>query len=283
MNQNKLSLSHSNVAAQTFKFPLIPSLALYILFALFLFALSVSLFILVVVHNPLFFLFFLFLFSLIAAFLLWNSLSYRNNTTILHYLHSLPDSDLTVASHGHLVKITGHVSCGNASLESSYEKVGRCVYASTLLFECGELGLKPVDVKESCFGWRLVYSERLSTDFYITDNNSGIRAFVKAGPDSRVIPLIKESRLVTTAKNCKVLASHMRKWLRDRNLSSEARLLRLEEGYIKEGSLISVFGVLQRSNEVMVITPPQELISTGCLWKKLLLPVDVDGLILAIP
>lgn len=52
-----------------------------------------------------------------------------------------------------------HVSCGNVSLESSYEKVGRCVYTSTLLFECGELGLKPVDVKESCFGWRLAYSE----------------------------------------------------------------------------------------------------------------------------
>lgn len=53
--------------------------------------------------------------------------------------------------------------------------------------------------------------------------------------------------------------------------------------YIKEGSSISVFGILQRSNDVMVVTPPQELISTGYLWKKLLLPVDVDGLILAIP
>ncbi|XP_049389343.1 uncharacterized membrane protein At1g16860-like [Solanum stenotomum] len=280
MNQN--NFSHSNVA-QSFKVPLIPSLALYLVFALFLFGLAVSLFILVVVHNPLFFLSYLFLFALIAAFLLWNSISFRNNTTILHYLRSLPDADLTVARHGHLVKITGLVSCGNVSLESSYEKVGRCVYTSTLLFECGKLGLKPADVKESCFGWRLAYSERLSTDFYITDKNSGIRAVVKAGPDSRVIPLIKESRLVTTAKNCKVLASHLRKWLRDRNLSSEARLLRLEEGYIKEGSSISVFGILQRSNDVMVVTPPQELISTGCLWKKLLLPVDVDGLILAIP
>ncbi|XP_059312412.1 uncharacterized membrane protein At1g16860-like [Lycium ferocissimum] len=279
MNQN--TLSHSNVA-QSFKLPL-PSLALYIVFFLFLFGLAVSLFILVVVHNPIFFLSLLFLFGVIAAFLVWNSLSFRNNRTILHYLHSLPDSDLTVAHHGQLVKITGHVSCGNVSLESSYEKVGRCVYTSTLLFECGQLGLKTVDVKESCFGWRLAYSERFSTDFYITDETSGIRALVKAGPDSRVIPLITESRLVTTTKNCNVLAFHLRKWLRDRNLSSEARLLRLEEGYIKEGSSLSVFGILQRSNDVMVVTPPQELISTGCLWKKLLLPVDVDGLILAIP
>ncbi|MCE5166614.1 hypothetical protein HAX54_022589, partial [Datura stramonium] len=141
-----------------FKLPL-PSLALYVVFALFLFGLAVSLFILVVVHNPLFFLSYLFLFGLIAAFLFWNSHSFRNNRTILRYLHSLPDSDLTVACHGQLVKITGHVSCGNVSLESSYEKVGRCVYTSTLLLECGELGLKPVDVKESCLGWRLAYSE----------------------------------------------------------------------------------------------------------------------------
>ncbi|CAN4108476.1 unnamed protein product [Withania somnifera] len=204
MNQNHLSLSHSNVA-QTFKLPLTPSLALYIVLALFLFGLAVSILILVVVHNPLFFLFFLLFFGLIVAFLLWNSFSFRNNTTILHYLHSLPDSDLTLASHGQLVKITG------------------------------------------------------------------------------VIPLIKESRLVTTGKNCKVLASHLRKWLRDRNLSSETRLLRLEEGYVKEGDLISVFGILQRSSDVMVVTPQQELISTGCIWKKLLLPVDIDGLILAIP
>ncbi|CAN4108477.1 unnamed protein product [Withania somnifera] len=275
MNQNHLSLSHSNVA-QTFKLPLTPSLALYIVLALFLFGLAVSILILVVVHNPLFFLFFLLFFGLIVAFLLWNSFSFRNNTTILHYLHSLPDSDLTLASHGQLVKITGHVSCGNVSLESSYENVGRCVYTSTLLFECGELGLKPVDVKESCFGWRLAYSERLSTDFYITDNDKSHKALM-------IIPLIKESRLVTTGKNCKVLASHLRKWLRDRNLSSETRLLRLEEGYVKEGDLISVFGILQRSSDVMVVTPQQELISTGCIWKKLLLPVDIDGLILAIP
>ncbi|MCE0480653.1 hypothetical protein HAX54_037681 [Datura stramonium] len=127
------------------------------------------------------------------------------------------------------------------------------------------------------------HSNRLSTDFYIIDKNSGIRALVKVGPDSKVIPLITESRLVTTSKNSKVLDSHLRKWLRDMNLSSEARLLRLEEGYIKEGSLRSVFGILQRSNDVMVITPPQELISTGYQWKKLLLPVDIDGPILAIP
>ncbi|XP_009591641.1 uncharacterized membrane protein At1g16860-like [Nicotiana tomentosiformis] len=286
MNHNNLSHSHSNsnVAQNShcFKLPL-PPLALYVVLSLFLFGLAVSLFILVVVHNPLFFLVFLFLFALIAAFLLWNSFSYRNNRTILQYLRSFPDSNLSIASHGQLVKITGHVSCGNVSLESSYEKVGRCVYTSTLLFECGELGLKPVDVKESCFGWRLAYSERFSTDFYITDKNSGIRAFVKAGPDSRVIPLIIESRLVTTTKNCKVLASHLRKWLRDRNLSSEARLLRLEEGYIKEGSSLSVFGILQRSSDTMVVTPPEELISTSCLWQKMLLPVDVDGLILGIP
>lgn len=32
-----------------------------------------------------------------------------------------------------------------------------------------------------------------------------------------------------------------------------------------------------------MIVQPQELFSTGCLWQKLLLPVDVDGLILGFP
>ncbi|CAL5339865.1 unnamed protein product [Camellia sinensis] len=195
------------------------------------------------------------------------------------------------------------VMCGSASLESSYEKASRCIYTSTVLYEYGELGLKPVDDSRACFQWRLAYSEylyqeyksfwacpgprgyeyRFSTDFYITDSKSGIRALVKAGPDCKVIPLIIESRLVTTTRKCNTLSTHLRKWLRDRNLSAEARLLRLEEGYVKEGSVVSVIGMLHRSNDIVTIVQPPELISTGCLWKKLLLPIDVDGLIVGPP
>jgi hypothetical protein len=44
-----------------------------------------------------------------------------------------------------------------------------------------------------------------------------------------------------------------------------------------------VIGVLRRNNDISMIVQPQELFSTGCLWQKLLLPVDVDGLILGFP
>lgn len=38
--------------------------------------------------------------------------------------------------------------------------------------------------------------------------------------------------------------------------------------------------MLNRSDDTATIVQPPELISTGCLWRNMLLPVDVDGLIL---
>ncbi|KAG6503836.1 hypothetical protein ZIOFF_036160 [Zingiber officinale] len=76
-------------------------------------------------------------------------------------------------------------SCGDFSLESSYEKAGRCVYTSTLLYEYHGCQLKQGHLNCRCFQWNLAYVERLTADFYITDAKSGIRALVKAGHDSR--------------------------------------------------------------------------------------------------
>ncbi|XP_059634423.1 uncharacterized membrane protein At1g16860-like [Cornus florida] len=260
----------------------IPNTAIYVLVSLFFIGLGVSIFILVVVHNAFFFVSLLFLSALVTAFLLWNALNWRRNGSLLLFLHSFPDSDIRLARDGQLVKITGLVSCGNVSLQSSYEKATGCVYTSTLLYESGKLGLRPADVNISCFQWRVTYSERFSTDFYLTDGKSGIRALVKAGPDCKVIPLIVESRLVNTTGECRTLSAHLRKWLGDRNLSAEARLLRLEEGYIKEGSCVSVIGKFRRNDNLVTIVQPSELISIGCRWRKLLLPVDVDGLIIGV-
>lgn len=72
--------------------------------------------------------------------------------------------------------------------------------------------------------------QRFCTDFHIVDRKSGMRAVVKAGSDCKVVPLIVESILVNTTRKCKILSTHLRKWLTDRNLPSDARLLRLEEG-----------------------------------------------------
>lgn len=74
------------------------------------------------------------------------------------------------------------------------------------------------------------FMQRFSTDFYITDRKSGTRVLVNAGSNSKVFPLVMESRLIETTTNCRVLSSHLQNWLRERNLSVEARPLRLEEG-----------------------------------------------------
>uniref|UniRef100_A0A2N9IRP2 Uncharacterized protein n=1 Tax=Fagus sylvatica TaxID=28930 RepID=A0A2N9IRP2_FAGSY len=260
----------------------IPRIFLYIVITLFVLGLSVSIFILIVVHNALFFVSLLLLSTLLLAFILWNTLNWKNKAAILFFLRSLPESDLSLARHGQLVKITGLASCGSVSLESSYEKATGCIYASTFLYEYQGFDLTPVNVKTSCFHWSLAYCERFATDFYITDRKSGVRAVVKAGSGSKVIPLVIEGKLVNTTRQCRILSPDLRKWLRERNLSEEARLLRLEEGYVQEGSYVTVIGMLHRNNDIVMIIQPPEAISTGCLWRKLLLPVDIDGLILRV-
>ncbi|XP_008810704.2 uncharacterized membrane protein At1g16860-like isoform X2 [Phoenix dactylifera] len=121
---------------------------------------------------------------------------------------------------------------------------------------------------------------RFATDFYITDMKSGTRALVKAGYNSKVIPLIDENMLVNTTSKHGELSSILKKWLERRRLSSGACLLCLKEGYIKEGNSLTVMGMLSRKNGVLMIVPPPEPFSTGCLLQKFLLAVDVDGLVL---
>ncbi|KAJ9188195.1 hypothetical protein P3X46_003580 [Hevea brasiliensis] len=260
----------------------IPRIAICILVPLFVTGLSVSVFILIVVHNPVFFLSFILLSALVLSLITWNRHNWRHKYAIFRFLRSFPDSELASAREGQLVKITGVVSCGSVSLESSYERTTRCIYASTLLYEHGGFGPKPNDANTSCFQWNLTYCERFSTDFYITDQKSGIRAMVKAGPGCKVVPLIVESKLVSTTRHCRILSPHLRKWLQERNLSVEARLLQLEEGYIQEGSIVTVIGVLHKNNEIVMIVQPEELLSTGCLWERLLFPIDVDGLVVGV-
>ncbi|XP_019107632.2 uncharacterized membrane protein At1g16860 isoform X2 [Beta vulgaris subsp. vulgaris] len=222
---NNLSPSSSNAA--THYYISTPKTAIFILLFLFIIGVGVSLFILIEVHNALFLIASLLLSAIVSALLLWNAVCFRRNTALLLFLRSFPVSDLRHACHGQLVHITGPVSCADVCLESSYEKVGGCVYTSTLLYEYEGFGL---NAKQPCFLWKLAYSERFSTDFYISDKNSGIRTLVKAGYGCGLIPLIVESRLVYTRKN-RILSPNLTKWLTDRNLSADSRVIRLEEGH----------------------------------------------------
>lgn len=260
--------------------PPVPAAVPCVIVPLLLTGLAVSLLILVVVHNVLLLVAVLLLSALVASFLLWNAASFRNDRAVLVFLDRLPTSDLLTARDGQLVKITGFASCEDLSLESSYEKVGRCVYTSTLLYEYNGFGSKLTNPSSRYFKWNLAYVERFAADFYITDLKSGTRALVKAGYNSKVFPLIEENLLINTASKNRELSSTLKKWLEERHLSAEARLLRLKEGYIKEGSSLTVMGMLSRKNGSLMIVPPPEPFSTGCLLQKFLLPVNIDGLVL---
>ncbi|RWW06226.1 hypothetical protein BHE74_00019547 [Ensete ventricosum] len=50
--------------------------------------------------------------------------------------------------------------------------------------------------------------------------------------------------------------------------------------YIKEGSTVSVMGVVQRNDNVLMIVPPSETFSTGCQWARCILPVNLEGIVL---
>uniref|UniRef100_A0A453CT95 Uncharacterized protein n=1 Tax=Aegilops tauschii subsp. strangulata TaxID=200361 RepID=A0A453CT95_AEGTS len=50
--------------------------------------------------------------------------------------------------------------------------------------------------------------------------------------------------------------------------------------YIKEGNTVSVMGVVQKSGSMLMIVPPSEPVSSGCLWGKCLFPSKLDGLVL---
>jgi len=172
------------------------------------------------------------------------------------------------------------VSCGDISLISSYEKVENCVYTSTLLRKCARWGSMILNPWNRQSKWKLTHAERFAADFYITDAKSGKRALVKAGHHSKVVPLIDENLLVTTSRDTE-LSSTLKYWLEERNLSSEeAQLIRLEEGYIREGMRLSVIGMLSKKNGDAMILPPPEPLSTGCVLLSCLLPMYFDGIVL---
>lgn len=50
--------------------------------------------------------------------------------------------------------------------------------------------------------------------------------------------------------------------------------------YIKEGSTVSIMGIVRRNDNVLMIVPPSEPFPIGYQWSKCILPVNLEGLIL---
>ncbi|KAJ7962675.1 Ubiquitin-specific protease family C19 protein [Quillaja saponaria] len=201
-------------------------------------------------------------------------------SAIAGFISHYPDAELRTAKNGQYVKVSGVVTCGNVPLDSSFQKVPRCVYTSTSLFEYRGWDSKAANPTHCHFTWGLRSSERHVVDFYISDFQSGLRALVKTGFGARVTPYVDDSVVIDVNPANGDMSPEFLRWLGERNLSSDDRTMRLKEGYIKEGSTASVMGVVQRNDNVLMIVPPPEALKTGCQWAKCIFPASLEGIVL---
>ncbi|KAG5516354.1 hypothetical protein RHGRI_037164 [Rhododendron griersonianum] len=214
----------------------------------------------------------------VVVAVVWNFFWRRRG--LLGFFRKYPDAELRGAVDGQYVKVTGVVTCGSIPLESSFQRVPRCVYIATELYEYRGLGGKSANPKHRFFSWGCRHAEKYVADFYISDFQSGLRALVKAGYGAKVAAFVKPTTIVNTTKENREPSPSFLRWLADHSLSSEDRRMRLQEGYIKEGSTVSVMGIVRRHDNVLMIVPSPEPVSAGCRWAQCLLPTYIEGLIL---
>ncbi|KAI4329454.1 hypothetical protein L6164_021715 [Bauhinia variegata] len=255
-----------------------PKTMLWALILLFVMGFIAGGFILGAVHNAILLTVVVVLFGLVAASFTWNT--YWGRRAIVSFIAHYPDSELRTAKNGDFVKVSGVVTCGNVPLESTFQKVPRCVYTSTSLYEYRGWESKAANPTHRRFTWGLRSLERRVVDFYISDFQSGLRALVKTGYGARVTPYVDNSIVINVNPAKEELSPEFIRWLGERNLSSDDRVMLLEEGYIKEGSTVSVMGVVQRNENVLMIVPPPEPITTGCQWVKCIFPASLEGIVL---
>ncbi|GAV59435.1 hypothetical protein CFOL_v3_02966 [Cephalotus follicularis] len=255
-----------------------PKPILWSLILLFVMGFIAGGFILGAVHNAILLIVVVILFGIVGALFTWNTCWGR--TAIMGFIARYPDAELRNAKNGQFVKISGVVTCGNVPLESSFQKIPRCVYTSTSLYEYRGWDSKAANPTHRRFTWGLRSLERRAVDFYISDFQSGLRALVKTGYGARVTPYVDDSIVIDVNPANEELSSEFIRWLRARNLSSDDRIMRMKEGYIKEGSTVSVMGVVQRNDNVLMIVPPPEPITTGCQWTHCIFPAGLEGIVL---
>ncbi|XWS11612.1 hypothetical protein CRYUN_Cryun37aG0013800 [Craigia yunnanensis] len=187
-------------------------------------------FILGAVHNAILLIVVVVLFVTVAALFAWNSCWGRR--AIMGFIARYPDTELRNAKNGQFVKISGVVTCGNVPLESSFQKVPRCVCTSTSLYEYRGWDSKAANPKHRRFTWGLRLSERHAVDFYISDFQSGLRALVKTGYGARVTPYVDDSIVIDVNPANETLSPDFIRWLGERSLSSDDRVMRIKEGVL---------------------------------------------------
>ncbi|KAI5353451.1 hypothetical protein L3X38_006345 [Prunus dulcis] len=107
-----------------------------------------------------------------------------------------PISSGPLNASGAPLKVSGVVTCGNLPLELSFQKVPRCMYTSTSLYEYRGWDSKAANPTHHRFTWGLRSIEWRVVDFYISDFQSGLRALVKTGSGARVTPYVDDSIVI---------------------------------------------------------------------------------------
>uniref|UniRef100_A0A2P2M6N8 Ubiquitin-specific protease family C19-related protein n=1 Tax=Rhizophora mucronata TaxID=61149 RepID=A0A2P2M6N8_RHIMU len=134
-----------------------PKPILWSLILLFVMGFIAGGFILGAVHNAILLIVVVVLFAAVAALFIWNSCFGRR--AIMGFISRYTDAELRNSKNGQFVKISGVVTCGNVPLESSFQKVPRCVYTSTSLYEYRGWDSKGVNPTHRRFTWGLRSSE----------------------------------------------------------------------------------------------------------------------------
>uniref|UniRef100_A0A0A9BA84 Uncharacterized protein n=1 Tax=Arundo donax TaxID=35708 RepID=A0A0A9BA84_ARUDO len=206
----------------------IPKTIIYMVLMLFVIGFVAGGFILAAIHNPILLIVVVVIFGFVAALVTWNI--YYGTKGVIGFVSRYPDADLRTAKDGEYVKVTGVVTCGNVPLESSFQRISRCVYTSTCLYEYRGWDSKAANTQHRRFTWGLRSMERHAVDFYISDFQSGLRALVRAGSGACVTPYVDESIVIDVNPDNKDMSPEFLRWLRAKNLSSDDRIMRLKEG-----------------------------------------------------
>ncbi|KAI7753969.1 hypothetical protein M8C21_029101, partial [Ambrosia artemisiifolia] len=205
-----------------------PKLVFWSMVLLFVMGFIAAIFILAAVGNPILLIVVVVLFVIVSLAFAWNV--YWDGKAVNKFISEYPDAELRTAKDGQFVKVSGVVTCGNVPLESSFQRVPRCVYTSASLYEYRGWDSKPANPTHRRFTWGLRSIERHAVDFYISDFQSGLRALVKTGYGARVTPYVEESAVIDINPSSKDMSPQFKTWLAERNLSSDDRVMRLKEG-----------------------------------------------------
>ncbi|CAL5048852.1 unnamed protein product [Urochloa decumbens] len=174
-----------------------------------------------------------------------------------------------------IVKITGQVTCGRHPLAAYFhDGAARCVFTSVQLFERHGWARWCC----CCRRWQLRHSEARVANFYISDRNSGKRFYVRAGEGAKITPMIK-LKTISFDGDGKGASVNLKNWMASNDLSCNGAL-RIKEGFIREGDIASVIGVLKKHHACDIVDTPAGMITTGCQPMRFMFPVLIEGLIL---